>query len=226
MKYLAAGVAAIALAFAATAAQASSILINGSFEDGTDPGVFTTYPGGSSGLPGWSIFGAGIDHIGTYWQAADGKRSLDLSALNAGGIQQDFNTSVGHQYLVKFDLAGNPGDNTIDPLKTIYYSVFGIGLLDQYTTTFDTTHTSSTNMGWETIAFSFIAKSPVTSIVFSSFTNTAFGPALDNVSINAVPLPAALPLFAAGMAGLGAMGRIRARRKRARGKDTSKRDWQ
>jgi hypothetical protein len=41
-----------------------------------------------------------------------------------------------------------------------------------------------------------------------------WGPALDNVALNAVPLPAALPLFAAG---LGAMGYFGSRRRRKAG---------
>ena len=41
--------------------------------------------------------------------------------------------------------------------------------------------------------------------------NCCYGPALDNVALNAVPLPAALPLFAAG---LGAMGYFGSRRRR------------
>jgi choice-of-anchor C domain-containing protein len=219
MKFIIAAFTALGLTLAATAAQAASFLINGSFEDGTDPGSFTTLPGGSSDLTGWSVFGYGVDYVGSYWQAADGNRSLDLSALNAGGIQQNFKTWAGTEYKVSFDYAGNPGDNTVDPIKKLYYSVTSFGLLEENVVNFDTTNTSTSNMGWQTLSFSFIAKSSDTSLIFSSYTNSAYGPALDNVSVTAVsappavPLPAALPLFAAGMAGLGAIGRIRSRRK-------------
>jgi hypothetical protein len=41
----------------------------------------------------------------------------------------------------------------------------------------------------------------------------AIGPALDDASVTAVPLPAALPLFASGLVGLGWLSRRR--RKRA-----------
>jgi hypothetical protein len=45
---------------------------------------------------------------------------------------------------------------------------------------------------------------------FASDSGTAFGPALDNVHIAAVPLPATLPLV---LIGFGALGMLRRRKK-------------
>ena len=68
-------------------AQAAT-LVNGSFEDGVDPGVFTTLGEGSGNITGWSIYGGGvagtIDYIGSYWNASDGNRSIDLNGNGPG----------------------------------------------------------------------------------------------------------------------------------------------
>ena len=47
--------------------------------------------------------------IGEGWQAAEGRRSLDLNDVNSGSIQQVFYTPPRTSYLVTFALAGNPG---------------------------------------------------------------------------------------------------------------------
>jgi choice-of-anchor C domain-containing protein len=217
MTYLATALAVAVLACAATAAQASSLIINGGFEEGADPGSYTTLNLGSNALPGWVIGGNSIDVVGTYWQPSEGKRSIDLAGNGAGGIGQSFATTIGQTYHVSFDLAGNPTDNTVDPIKSLLYGVYGLsgGSLPTIKgAPFDTTHTSKTDMGWKHLGFNFVATDTTTVLAFLAITQSAFGPALDNVAVNAVPLPAALPLFAAGMAGLGAMGRMRSRRKR------------
>src|SRR5262245_54069854 len=81
---------------------------NGSFETGTNPGVFTTLASGSTAITGWMVSAGTIDYIGTYWTASDGVRSLDMSGNGPGAITQTFDTVPNQQYQVIFDLAGNP----------------------------------------------------------------------------------------------------------------------
>jgi len=208
MKMRAVAVAVAMLAISTTGAKAANLLIDGGFEGGTDPGVFTTYYAGDTGLTGWTIDGGSVDHIGTYWISAEGGRSLDLSGYTAGSIHQDFATQIGKQYNVSFSLAGNP-DNPSDPIKNLDMGIDTGLTLFPHSYSFDTTGHSDAAMGWETITFSFIADTNLARIFFTSLNDNPYGPALDNISVSAVPLPAALPLFFSGLAGLGLFGRRR-----------------
>jgi hypothetical protein len=72
-------------AFAAT-------ILNGSFEDGANKppaGGFAGKGSGNTDITGWTIGGSGIDWVGnSYWEAADGQLSIDLSAGAAGSLSQ------------------------------------------------------------------------------------------------------------------------------------------
>jgi len=78
-------------------------ILNGSFEQGTisdlDP-RFETLPAGSENITSWEIIGDSVDYIDFLWMASDGDRSLDLSGLAAGGVQQTFATVDGQMYEV------------------------------------------------------------------------------------------------------------------------------
>src|SRR5262249_15845908 len=58
--------------------KAGNLLVNGSFEEGPDPGPgrFLTLNEGSTEIRGWVVTRGQIDYNGTYWEAADGQRSL------------------------------------------------------------------------------------------------------------------------------------------------------
>jgi choice-of-anchor C domain-containing protein len=220
MEKLATGGAFAIALFAAVAvplggAQAVTV-INGSFEDGINPGAFTTLNSGdSTSIAGWTVSAGNIDYIGTYWTAADGSRSLDMNGLEPGSISQTLTgLTIGQQYKVSFELAGNPAGGPT--LKTIGVTA-GAGA---NTYTFDTTNSTLSHMGWVTESFFFTADGTTDLLTFASTTTGfsgnetyphAFGPALDDVSITATPLPAALPLFAGG---IGLIGLIARRRKR------------
>ena len=60
---------------------------------------------------------------------------------------------------------------------------------------------------WESFSLPFIATATSQGLSFSSFTDFDVG--LDNVAVNAVPIPAALPLFAGGLGLMGWMARRR-----------------
>lgn len=205
--------------FAAVATPAAAVtIINGSFEQGTNPGgSFITVPAGGGDITGWTVGGAGVDYIGGYWQASEGIRSIDLSALSSGSVSQTIATEVGHTYQVTFDLSGNPdgGNGT----KIAVVSISGSLPLIQ---TYDVTPANSrANMNWQTYSYSFTAFSTASTLTFSSANYTPYGPALDNVGIvdldgsgQNVPEPAAWVMLVMGFGLIG--GAVRRRSQIAR----------
>jgi choice-of-anchor C domain-containing protein len=185
----------ILLAMVCLGVSAQAIVVNGSFETGPNPGSFSTKGNGNTDITGWTVISS-VDYIGTYWQHSDGVRSLDLSGGSAGGIKQDLVTSIGQWYLVSFDMAGNPAGPP--DLKDMRVSVNNTaGTFSDYQ--FDTTSTSLAAMGWVTKQFRFQADAVSTTLTFlNTSQNTAFGPAVDNVSAEAVPEPISMVLLAAG----------------------------
>jgi choice-of-anchor C domain-containing protein len=164
---------------------------NGSFESATvnPDGSFVTLPVGNTEITGWTVVLGDIDYIGTFWQASNGTRSLDLVGdQGQGGIAQTFSTVPGAVYKVSFDLAGNPGGPpTIKPL-----TVSVAGVTNNYT--FDITGHSNGSMGYTTHSFEFAATGTTATLQFSSNTGSdcCWGAVLDNVVVsrptNAVPL--------------------------------------
>lgn len=182
------GVAAAALLLTATSYAAP--FQNGSFEV---PGIsgggnLETLVGGSAALSGWTVTGASIDYLSTYWQAADGIHSLDLSGTNAGGVEQTFDTVAGRTYRVRFAMAGNP-ERAPPGIYTMVVQVIG-GSAQTYT--FDATGSSIGNMRWSTQTYTFVATGASTTLSFSSQDSGLYGPALDNVVVSEVT-PAPVP---------------------------------
>lgn len=185
---------------------------NGSFEIGPDPGgSFIILSSGDTSITGWEVLGPNtIDLVGTVWQNSDGLKGIDLDGTpGPGGIQQTFDTMIGTQYSVLFDLAGNPvGGPTI---KEVEVSAAGVDAIY----TFDVTGKSLAAMGWVTKEFKFVATSTSTTLAFRSLTSSGnWGPALDNVRVSAVPTgvvpePQTYAMMAAGIAALVAFGRRR-----------------
>lgn len=186
-----------------TPVQAANLIQNGSFETATiDPGAsFIGLYAGSTAITGWTVSQGTIDYKGTYWQASEGSRSLDLSGGNAGGIQQTFNTTDGETYRVTFDLAGNPGGNpTIKEMR-----VSGGGSSADFS--FDITGNSFSNMGWVSKSWDFTATGTTTTLSFLNLVDTAFGPVLDNVSVIALSSPSIPePSSMLGLLSLGVLG--------------------
>ena len=202
-KLLFAAAAGFILLFNSHSARAN-LIVNGSFEQGNDPGPFTTLTAVNTDIAGWTVTGGSIDYIGSYWQAADGQRSIDLDGYFATGTiaSQSFATVVGQTYLVTFDLAGNTDGGPTT--KTIGVTIGSSGLL---TYEFDTTGYSHSNMGWKTISFSYTATETSTTISFQSLNpaGNAYGPALDDVSVTPIPEPATWAMMILGFLGIGLM---------------------
>jgi len=165
--------------FLSTTLSISAQIINGSFENGPEAGSFLeAYNGG--GITGWTIDITNIDYIGSYWQAANGSRSVDLNGLHvASKISQFVPTVPGITYRVSFEMSGNP-DGQPD-VKTMTVTAAD-GSAQDYTYEL-TAENSKTNMLWEAKDYYFIAAAATTKLSFTSTTPDAFGPALDNVTI-------------------------------------------
>jgi choice-of-anchor C domain-containing protein len=147
---------------------------------------------------------ADIHYIGTAWEASDGTKSLDLDGLtgSAGAIAQTFSTTPGEMYEVAFDMAGNYG--AAPTIKQMRVSADG----QSADFDFDITGRTATDMGWTTHSWSFLADDTSATLQFASLTNlsgsvSGWGPALDNVSVTLVPIPAAGLLFGSALAVLG-----------------------
>ena len=191
---------ALGFIFFSFGAQANLVL-NGSFETGTSPGAsYTALGTGSTAIADWSITSGSIDYIGGYWQAHDGTRSIDLDGTSAGTIRasQSIATSIGQQYLVSFWMAGNP-DGTPN-IKTVDVS-FGSSGAQIFK--FDDTGFSKTNMGWKLESFLYTATGTLSDLSFQSATQGAYGPALDDVSVTAVPEASTWAMMILGFAGVG-----------------------
>jgi choice-of-anchor C domain-containing protein len=155
---------------------------NGSFEDGPDDiGGFITLFAGETDITGWTVSSGSIDLIGSYWEASDGDRSIDLNGNGLGAISQAFDTEPGAVYQVVFDMAGNPDGQGLKVLLASANST-----ANEYE--FGSTGKTRGEMGWTEMSFIFQASSDSTTLEFASVSpRGAYGPALDNVRVILIP---------------------------------------
>ena len=192
----------------------ANLIVNGSFETGANPpgDGFRTLTALNTDLTGWTVTAGSIDWIGGYWEASDGDRSIDLGGLEAGTIVgQVFATTPGQWYALTFDMAANPDNNHQPNPKKLQVTVSGTNpTIEDFL--FTPTSTTKTDMGWQTKTLLFEASDAATSLQFADLTGGAFGAALDNVSVVAIPEPATLAIWSLFGAGAAAVGAIRRRR--------------
>jgi choice-of-anchor C domain-containing protein len=191
----------------------ANLILNGSFETGPDPGGYwVTLSAGSTAIDGWEVTRGGLDYK-NYWEASDGDRSLDLdNSPGFGGIKQEFTTTAGWDYLVTFDIAGNPFLGYEDPAIK-HMRVAAAGDFNDFS--FDVTGHDFDNMGWQPCSWQFTAIDSLTTIEFYSLDSDEggysahCGPTLDNVSIVEIPIPEPATI---ALLSLGALALVRKRK--------------
>lgn len=168
-----------------------NLIVNGSFErrkEGTPNQSIEPLIVGSDVLVGWEVFDVEqhnstgdraavqriVEWIGPQrWAAADGDYCLDLDA----GIRQVVPTTAGKQYVVRFDMAGNPESGPRVQLLTV--------VVDEraYPFDFDSTGRSKRDLGWTVKEIRFVASGDRTKVAFiNALPNSqSAGVALDNV---------------------------------------------
>ena len=216
--------AAIVIATGTSAAQAD-LLTNGAFDNSTgfvvggcgsgpDPGCMLLAPG-STTMTGWMVNGLssgdGVAWIGPgnpYSIAAQsGSYSLDLTGYNNGapfnGVQQSVATTAGTEYQLQFYLGTD-----ISQIGTYSIEACGGSTCQTFSVSVATVTGGAPVNAWtlETLDFIATGASSVISLVGSGSGGNQDYIGLDTVSLNSIattPLPAALPLFATGLVGMG-----------------------
>lgn len=170
---------ALVSAFAFMTTPSANLLQNGSFESATsDPGAsFVLHSAGDMGILDWLVTTGNVHHVGTYWEAQDGTRSVDLNGTQSGGIQQTFPTQIGQEYEVSFFLAGNPDGDPLE--KLLQVSADGTTL----DFSFDTSGRTRTDMGYVMENFFFTANAPDVTLAFSSSVAGQYGAVIDNIVV-------------------------------------------
>lgn len=233
VRKLVVGMLTCLFAFSFASDAKANLIVNGSFENGTNlpaavPGYRTlsgaTDPlalGGTNDIAGWTVLNNNIDWIhNNYWQASNGTYSLDMSGLSPGGISQTIATNPGETYTLTFDMSVNPDVRHSDTARRL--DIVAINTLTNVKDLEDNfllargTRTFS-DMQWVNQTLTFTASGTSTELIFFSAPSNidAGGPALDNVVLNGNGVVAAVPAPAGFiLAGIGGIGFLAARRKK------------
>jgi choice-of-anchor C domain-containing protein len=165
-------------------AASSPIVANGGFEHrtvGDPPAYIQPLDANATDLAGWQVTEGSVDWIGpARWRASEGMLCVDIDA--PGGIKQTIQTIAGLDYLLRFDMAGNP--ETEPAAKRLVVTVGE----QRHEFAFDATGHTTKDLGWTSQQIPFRAVGERTVIKFTNAADspTASGLALDNVFVEAV----------------------------------------
>jgi choice-of-anchor C domain-containing protein len=175
----------------------TNLITNGSFENTTAPttSYSTVLAGDSTTIPGWTVVtpsmygtsGGSVDLTAkTYnnWGAEDGSYSIDLAGTSSepGGLYQDVPTTAGVEYSLTYWTAVN-GDQAPNQPHTMNVVVGGVTVATVQALS------AGAPLVWVPKTTTVTATSSTTRVEFDDATpgDVIQGPALDNVSLTAIP---------------------------------------
>lgn len=214
------GATALAAVLLLAASQASAVTItNGSLESTASGTIETLFFGAVAN--GWRVTANSIEFVKNGYSGAgdvvasahDGDWLVDLNGVSGpGGIGQDITTDIGQQYRIDFWMSGNAGPlgtTRADGSRTLDVR-WNNDVVGTFTFEFQPGDQWN-NIRWEKHSVLVTGASGLDSLEFRSTSTlyAAAGPAVDSISITAVPEPQTWVLLAAGLGlvGLGAKRR-------------------
>ena len=174
----------------------ANTIVNGSFEDTAQAnGTWSVY----NSVNGWStLSGAGIEiRNNVQGTASDGVNYVELDSHNNSAMAQSIITNAGSLYNLAFDYS----PRTNQPASTNGISVYWNNTLLQ-----DITATGGAVNNWLTYTFNVLGTGNDVLKFVATGTSDSLGGNIDNVQLNAVPVPGAIWLMgsAIGLFGFGA----------------------
>ena len=198
----------------------ASLIINGGFENPVvfAPGGVVAYPGGSTGITGWTVTGSDVVLINnTHTEAGplvfnsqELFQHVDVTgAGNTGfsnGIFQNVPTTIGQIYNLSYWIGranGASNDPRYQTQSTVFLGVGGMLVASSTNADIGTTGT----INWKSFSHSFTATTTSTQIGFFNGTPDLAGggnnfAGVDNVSMEAVPEPTTIFAMGAGLVAL------------------------
>jgi len=215
-------------AISATASAAGNLFTDGSFESLSSGGGWTIDTGSAGVLgDGWTVglapktasggapVGLEVRQSGVAGTAEDGKHFIELDGNQNDMISQSLKTVAGHEYQISFYVADRP-DQSAAFLATSGGYGYSIASTipgvpgGPYTLYSGASDTGTFGTKWVEESFDFTAISTSTKFsIWATGTSDSLGTSFDNFQAVAVPEPATLGLFAAGIAVLGLSARRR-----------------
>ena len=202
-------------------AQTTNVVVNGGFETPLvqRAAFWDLKYAGATTLAPWTIGGHSIDHVGGYWQPAEGAQSINLSGRGPGSVAQVLPTVAGRKYLLRFQYAKNPDRRYGAPRMKVRWGAAANGpfTLDEQFTYADPN--SRTAMNWRVVERVVQATGSTMFLSFKSDeTDHAFfddynpyGMALDDVAATLLPdlaTPVLIRVVATGGTGAYLVGRV------------------
>ena len=119
------------------------------------------------------------------FDAFRGEQAIDLNGSSPGAISQQIDTESGDEYLLRFQLAGNPGctESATDKVKVLHVVWDDARVATFY---YDTSGQETDNLDWQRRVLELSGDQEDTELRFESGSTGNCGPMLDSVSLRVI----------------------------------------